>query len=115
VQLEDYFDFLDPLDIRLRGHRLGIETILWDYLEQGSTPEEIALRYPTVSLEEICATLTYYWRNREKVDSYLRSVEAEMGRLRREQELNPSAAVKRLRELADKRDEASRQETGVKP
>jgi len=35
MKLEDYFDFLAPNDIRLKGHRIGIETILFDYLEQG--------------------------------------------------------------------------------
>ena len=28
MHLEDYFNFLAPNDIRLRGHRIGIETIL---------------------------------------------------------------------------------------
>ncbi len=51
MQLEDYFDFLAPNDIRLKGDRIGIETILFDYLD-GLTPEEIALRYPTLSQEE---------------------------------------------------------------
>ena len=26
MQLEDYFDFLAPDDIRIKGHRIGIET-----------------------------------------------------------------------------------------
>ena len=48
--LEDYFDFLAPNDIRLKGHRIGIETILFDYLELGLFAEDIAVRYPTLSL-----------------------------------------------------------------
>ena len=32
MQLEDYFDFLAPADIRLKGTRVGIETILYDYI-----------------------------------------------------------------------------------
>jgi hypothetical protein len=40
MQLEDYFDFLSPTDIRLKGHRVGIDTVLSYYLE-GYTPEEI--------------------------------------------------------------------------
>jgi hypothetical protein len=30
--LEDYFDFLAPNDIRVKGTRVGIETILSDYV-----------------------------------------------------------------------------------
>ncbi len=103
--LEDYFDFLAPNDIRLKGHRIGIETILFDYLELGLFAEDIAIRYPTLSLEEVYATLTYYWRHREQVEAYLRAVDEEIERQRREQDLNPSPAVRRLRELARQRDE----------
>ena len=44
MQLDDYLDFLAPNDIRLKGHRIGIETILLDYLELGLFPEDIVLR-----------------------------------------------------------------------
>ena len=71
MQLEDYFDFLTPNDIRIKGTRVGIETILCDYLELGLFAEDIALRYPTLSLEAVYATITYYWHNREKLDAYL--------------------------------------------
>ena len=100
MQLEDYFDFQAPNDIRLKGHRIGIETILWDYLELGLFPEQIATRYSTLSLEQVYATITYYWHNQAEVDAYLRAVETEIERQRREQETNPSPAVQRLRELA---------------
>ena len=56
--LEDYFDFLAPNDIRIKGTRVGIETILWDYLDLGLFPEQIAARYRTLSLEQVYATLT---------------------------------------------------------
>ena len=32
MQLEDYFNFLAPNDIRLKGTRIGIETILYDFI-----------------------------------------------------------------------------------
>lgn len=102
MQLEDYFDFLAPDDIRLKGHCIGIETVLFSYLD-GLTPEEIAVQYRTLSLEEIYATITYYWRNKAEVDAYLRDIEAYEAAARREQDLNPSPAVKRLRELIEAR------------
>lgn len=33
MQLEDYFTFLAADDIRLKGSRIGIETILYEYFE----------------------------------------------------------------------------------
>jgi uncharacterized protein (DUF433 family) len=104
MQLEDYFDFLAPNDIRVKGTRVGIETILTDYLELGLFAEQIAVRYPSLSVDQVYATLTYYWRNRAQVDAYLRRVDQELERQRRQQDLHPSPAVQRLRELARQRD-----------
>ncbi len=87
MQLEEYFDFLAPDDIRVKGTRIGIETILFDYLELGLFAEQIATRYPTLSLEQVYATLTYYWQNPETVTAYLRLVEQETERHRREIDL----------------------------
>jgi hypothetical protein len=41
VQLEDYFNFLAPNDIRIKSSRIGIETILYEYIYRERTPEEI--------------------------------------------------------------------------
>lgn len=32
MQLEDYFNFLTPNDIHLKGTIIGIETVLHDYI-----------------------------------------------------------------------------------
>lgn len=107
MQLEDYFDFLAPNDIRVKGTRVGIETILSDYLDLGLFPEQIVTRYRTLTLEQAYATITYYWHNRAQLDAYLRAVDEEIARQRREQDLHPSPAVQRLREIALQRDQTS--------
>ena len=53
MQLEDYFDVLRPDDIRLRGHRIAIESILYAYIHDAQTPEEIAARFPTLRLDQV--------------------------------------------------------------
>ena len=103
MQLEDYFDFLAPNDIRVKGTRVGIETILSDYLDLALFPEDIVLRYPTLSLEAVYATIAYYWRNREQVDAYLQAWREHSERMRHEQELNPPPAVQRLRTIIRQR------------
>lgn len=70
TQPKDYFEFVGPDDIRIKGHRIGIDDVLYYYLE-GYTPEEIAANLPTLSLEQIHATITYYLHNRAEVDAYL--------------------------------------------
>ena len=104
MQLKDYFEFLGPDDIRIKGTRVGIETILSEYLD-GRIPEEVALRYPSVSLEQVYATITYYLHNRSEIEAYLekgRSYEEQMWLA---QQQNPPEVVKRLRLIAQKRRE----------
>jgi uncharacterized protein (DUF433 family) len=50
MQLEDYFDFLSPDNIRIKGHRISIDNVL-DYYLEGYSPEEIAANLSTLSLE----------------------------------------------------------------
>lgn len=96
MQLEDYFDFLNVDDIRLKGHRIGIDLVLEHYLN-GYSAEEILAVYPDLNLEKIYATITYYLSDRPKLDAYLLRV-----RQRREQRYqdwtaNPSPLIQRLK------------------
>jgi uncharacterized protein (DUF433 family) len=70
MQLEDFFDFLDPTDIRLKGSRVGIEHVLYEYIQRCQTPEQIAQRFDTLTLEQVYATILYYLHNREAVEKY---------------------------------------------
>ncbi|MEE8389508.1 MAG: DUF433 domain-containing protein [Anaerolineae bacterium] len=85
MKLEDYFDFLAPNDIRGKGTRVGIETILSDYLSLGLFPEQIAVRYWTLSLEQVYATITYCWHNQKQIDPYLQAWRGHGERMRQEQ------------------------------
>ena len=71
MQIEDYFDFVSVEEIRLRGTRVGIEAILSEY-QAGGLPEEIALNYPPITLEQVHATITYYLGHRSELDQYLK-------------------------------------------
>ena len=61
--LDQYFDFLAPDDIRIKGHRIGIETVLYEYLHRERSAEEIQLLYPTLSLADVYVTILYYLQN----------------------------------------------------
>jgi uncharacterized protein (DUF433 family) len=98
MQLESYFDFLSENDIRLKGTRIGIETILEDFFN-GSDPEEIAIRYTSLSFEQVYATITYYLHNRKKTDAYMRAWREYTDQASQEADENPPEVVKRLRRL----------------
>ena len=112
MQLEDYFNFLAPDDIRLKGSRIGIETILYNFIHRAQTPEEIVRTYPTLSLEQVYATILYYLHNREEVSAYLANYLEWSHRAQKEQALNPPPAVVRLQELR-KQQLAEKQATGA--
>jgi uncharacterized protein (DUF433 family) len=99
MRLEDYVNVIGPHTVRVAGHRIGIETILFDYLEEGLGAEEIAWRYPTLSREEVHGVLAYYWRNKAEVDQYLKRVRDLEDELRAEQDRDPSSASLRLEQL----------------
>ena len=111
MQLEGYFDFLDPDDIRIKGTRVGIETVLDDYLS-GISPEEIAARYRTLTLEQVYATVTYYLHNQEEVTDYLQRWRAYTEAAWQEQQRNPPDFVRELRERIQRRKEALLAEKG---
>ncbi len=97
MELESYFNFIDEDAIRIAGTRVGIETVVRDYL-QGASPEEIALHYPTLSLEQVYATITYYLANQDQVAAYIALVRQRQEEAWTEQQHHPSEFVRSLRE-----------------
>ncbi len=73
MQLEDYLDIQSNDDIRIRGHRIGLEQIV-DLYQQGYTPEQIMLEFPGLELEKIYGVITYYLHNQAEVDAYVARV-----------------------------------------
>lgn len=101
--LSDYFNFLNPTDIRLKDTRIGIETILYEYIDCSRSPEEIAQIYSSLTLEQVYATILYYLQNQTKVSEYLKKW-LEHGHLMREkQRLNPLPVSDKLRQLRQER------------
>jgi len=109
--MEDYFDFLSPDDIRIKGTRVGIETVLDDYLD-GASPEEIAARYRTLTLEQVYATITYYLHKQEEIDKYLERWRAYAEAAWQEQQCNPPEFVRELRERIQRKREMVLAERG---
>ena len=98
MNLDAYFDFLAPGDIRIKGTRIGIESILYEYIHRGQSQEAIAERFHTLSLEQVYATILYYLRHCEQLDFYLTDWLAFSRTAREAQEQNPPPVVLRLRQ-----------------
>ena len=103
MELEKYFDFQAPDDIRLKGSRIGIESVLYEYIYREQLPDSLATRFPTLSLDQIYATILYYLNHRKKMDAYMKDWLTYGQRMRSEQEENPPPVVVRLQALKAKR------------
>ncbi|WP_445252229.1 MULTISPECIES: DUF433 domain-containing protein [unclassified Microcoleus] len=102
--LNEYFDFLAPDDIRIKGHRIGIETVLYEYIYRERTAEEIHQLYPSLSLAEVYTTILYYLQNQESVSRYLQDWLDWSHQQRKMQAANPHPAAERLRKLKAERE-----------
>ena len=105
--LEDNFMFLAENDIRLKGTRVGIETILYEYIHNSKMPVVIADYYYTLTLEQVYATILYYLQNQEKVGTYLEDYLKYCQTAREEYEKDPPPGAVRLRGLIAEKEATS--------
>jgi uncharacterized protein (DUF433 family) len=63
--------------IRLNGHRIGLETIVFRQRE-GCSASEIAKEYPTLRADLIHQVIQFYLENRSELDLYVDKVAAEL-------------------------------------
>jgi uncharacterized protein (DUF433 family) len=99
MNLQDYFTILAPDDIRISGTRIGIESVLYEYIYRGKTPEEIAEQFHTVTLEQVYATILYYLHNKDEVSAYIADWLEFARQQREQQQQHPSPARLRLQQI----------------
>jgi uncharacterized protein (DUF433 family) len=73
-------------DIRITGHRIGLEHVVELYRDDYS-PQEIHEEFPTLPLQLINQVIDYYHANRGAVDAYVDACHTE---IERQRAANPS-------------------------
>lgn len=80
--------------------RVGSTRVLLDLVvhafNEGQTPEEIVIQYPTLKLSEVYSTIAYYLENQVEIDTYVAQRAQEAEQLWERIESDPNQ--KRLRE-----------------
>lgn len=56
--------------IRVSGTRVSLETVVYAF-DSGSTAEEIVQQYPSLSLGNVYAVISYILDNRQRIDEYI--------------------------------------------
>ena len=82
-----------------RAHALASRRSCTTSIHRSRSPEKIAATYPSLTLEEVYATITYYLQNKEAITQYLVDWIEHGRRMRAEQARNPTPEMLRLREL----------------
>jgi uncharacterized protein (DUF433 family) len=67
--------------IRIAETRVTLDTVI-DAFNAGATPEEIAIDYPSLSLNAIYGTISHYLNHKAEVDEYLTRREVEAAQIR---------------------------------
>ena len=83
--------------VKVGGTRVTLDRVVKAFT-RGATAEEIAQQYPSISLPDVYATISYYLQNRIQVDTYLEKRKKQAVAVRRENEtrLDPHWIRERL-------------------
>ena len=85
--------------IRVAGTRVTLDSIVGAFAE-GATAEEIAQQYPSVSIPDVYAVISFYLRHHSEVEAYLHQRRTEAEKVRSETESRSEYAAFRQRLLA---------------
>lgn len=85
--------------VRIGGTRVPLETVVSAF-DRGAAAEEIVMRFPTLDLSDVYATITYILQHRAEVDEYMAGRREEARRVRAEVERRFDTSDLRKRLLA---------------
>ena len=71
--------------MRVGKTRVPLDTVVYEF-NQGASPEEIVMSYPSLELGDVYAVVNYYLHNRAGVDAYLSLREDQASRIKNENE-----------------------------
>lgn len=104
MELDNCFDFLAGDDIRIKGTRVGIESVLYEYIYREQPAEKIAECFPSLGLEQVYAAILYYLHHKPAMDRYMADWLNDARERRESQSANPPPVLIRLRERMAARD-----------
>jgi uncharacterized protein (DUF433 family) len=81
---------------RITGTTTKVVELVLSYLSSGSSPEELHLNYPYLSLGQIHSALAYYWDHKRQLDEDIEKRLAQVNELKKR--IPTSSLVTRLRQ-----------------
>ena len=83
--------------VRVASTRVTLDTVVAAFHE-GATAEEIVQQYPSLTLADVYAVISYYLQRRAEIDAYLQQRREQAARIRRDNEgrFDPAGLRNRL-------------------
>jgi uncharacterized protein (DUF433 family) len=95
---------LDPSGaLRVGQSRVLLELVIHAF-QDGSTPEAIIQRYPSVTLPDVYAVIAYYLRHREDIEAYLATRDETAAEVRERVEARQGDLAELRQRLLSRRD-----------
>ncbi len=85
--------------VRVANTRVTLDTVVAAF-HHGATAEEIAQQYPSLTLADVYAVISYYLQQRAEIDAYLQQRREQAAHIRRDNESRFDPAGVRARLLA---------------
>lgn len=83
---------------RIAGHRIRVQDVVICHEKLGMSPDEIVYHYPTLTLADVYAALTYYWDHRDEIEKEITDGRAFAEEFRR---TNISPLAEKLKQRRD--------------
>ena len=99
VDLPDFLTEHEYGNIRLTGHRIDLLHVV-DLLNEGRSAEQVQAEFPTLPLELIRQTVSFYQGEKGEVDAYVARCHEEMDR--HYAAYQPGPAVLKVRRIMDR-------------
>ncbi len=115
MNLPDFLSHEAYGEIRLTGHRIGLEHVV-QYYNDGYSPEMLHEHYPTLPLPLLHKVIAFYLENKTAVDAYVAECQAEIERQRAAAPRGPGLAeLRQRREIRRPTEEPSSHAADVSP
>ena len=97
---------------RIGKTRVSLDSVIYHF-KLGATAEEIAQKFPALTLAEVYSAIAFYLSNRNEIEAYLRSQETEADVIQMDAEAKSQSKNNELRERILSRWE--KQQISLKP
>lgn len=99
IPLPEFLVRLSEGVIRVAGTRVSLDSVVRAF-QDGATPEEICLDFPSLDLAKIYSVLAYYLTRRDTIDAYLLAQQRFIETTRQELQARYSPFLAELRRRA---------------